>query len=166
MPVSASSPRGATGTSPARPGAPAKQWGHHWPLPPLACILMVLVMGVVAGCAFTRPIPQIVSAAIREDATRADYTVFVDCIVKNRGPGNGNVNVVVALRDGNLWVKEQTVLLPSNASDSERKVTFDFPEVDPHPDGLVGFKYSCGAEAVGGSPSRVAAPTSSPDQAR
>ena len=91
------------------------------------------------------------STTIREGTTGVDdYTVWVDCVVRNRGPGSGEVKVVVAVRNGDLWVKEEKVYLSSrNEELKERKLTIAFPEVAPHPLGLGGFEYSCGSEPTG-----------------
>ena len=108
--------------------------------------LAVLAAALATGCGVVRPTPQIVGAVSRDGISDTqDYTVWVDCTVKNKGAG-GNVLVVAALRSDSFWSRQESVFM---ARDTERKFTFAFPEAEPLDAGLGGYRYSCGAD-VGG----------------
>ena len=100
----------------------------------LANILILLFLGAVAvGCA---PKPEIVGATSRTSLGGFDYTIHVDCTVRNRGYG-GQVTVSAELRSGGYWKKERTVFLAEGAT---QKVTFTFPE----PAFGLSHNYNCG----------------------
>ena len=87
------------------------------------------------GCV---PKPEVVGATSRTGAPGFDYTIYVDCTVRNRGSG-GQVTVLAELNADGFWKKEQTVFI---AEDATQKVTFTFPEP------AFGFShnYKCGVE--------------------
>ena len=113
---------------------------------------MLALMALATGCALGRPIPEVVSIEVRDGATGAgDYTVWVDCVVRNRGPGSGEVRIVAVVKsNGDFLTKEEAVYLSGRTEElKQRDLTFAFPEAEPHPAGLGGFDYSCGSEPTG-----------------
>ena len=141
--------------------------GEHHPGRSLlwAPILLLVLAALAAGCALARPIPQVVSSDIREGVSDAgDYIVWVDCVIKNRGPGSGEVRVVVTIRNdrGDRWTKEDAVYLSGRTEElKQREITIAFPEIDSHPAGLSAFQHTCGSEPTG-TPFPDVTPTSNP----
>ena len=108
-------------------------------------------MFLTSGCAFTRPNPEVVEYSIRGGVVaEKDYTVWVDCMIRNRGSGSGEVRVVAMIKNGDLLVKESfTYLSGSNDELKERQLTFEFPEMSLHDVDVEDLIYSCGVEPTG-----------------
>ena len=104
-----------------------------------------------SGCAFTRPNPEVIATSIRGGFVEGkDYTVWVDCTVRNRGSGSGGVRVVAMLKNGELMVKEGSTYLSGNNEElKEQQLTFEFPKMASHSLKLEDLIYSCGAEPTG-----------------
>jgi len=90
---------------------------------------------------FRQPLPEIVGTAARDGMPGLDYTVWVDCTVRNNGAG-GSIEVSATLKNGGYWNKRQVVHVPENMED---KVTFTFSEASLLGTGLSGFQYNCEA---------------------
>ena len=107
--------------------------------------LVLLIVGAVA-CSQTakvirRPLPDIVGQAARDGFSGLDYVVWVDCTVRNNG-ARGGIVVKAVLQNGGFWEKRETVQVEA---DTERKVTFSFPEATVLGTGLSGYRFSCSA---------------------
>lgn len=105
-----------------------------------------------SGCAFTRPIPEVTETSIRGGFVEGwgSYTVWIDCTVRNRGSGSGEVRVVAMLKNGDLRVKEGSTYLSGNNEElKEQQLTFEFLGMGPYSSNLEDLIYSCGAEPTG-----------------
>lgn len=102
----------------------------------------VLLLSALIGCSALGPSPEITGTTAREGIPNFDYTVFVECTVRNNGR-EGDVTVVAQLQGGGFWKKRATVHLLSK---SEQKVTIAFPEADLLAAGLSGLQYGCATE--------------------
>ena len=97
---------------------------------------------VLAACNVVNPPkPEIVGQTARDGSPGFDYTIWVQCTVRNNG-GDGRFEVAAAMTAGGSWKKRETV---SVNSDQERKVTFTFPEPEFLSAGLGGAQYQCSA---------------------
>ncbi len=108
----------------------------------------MMMMAVVTACGsetvaevLNQPAPEIVGATSRSGSPGLDYTVWIDCTVRNNGD-TGEITLVAELRNGEFWRKREVISL---SADTERLVTFAFPEATVLRAGLSGYKYSCTA---------------------
>ena len=108
-------------------------------MPFLAVSLVVSVLAV--GCSPLGPKPEIVGANARSAAPNFDYTVYVDCTVRNNGL-DGDIEVTAELTGDGFWKKREVVRV---AKDRERIVAFAFPEATLFGAGLSGLQYECSA---------------------
>jgi len=88
------------------------------------------------------PEPEIIGVTAHDAAPDFDYTVWVDCTVRNNGD-DGSIEVSASLTGGGRWIKRDTVFVAEN---SERKVTLEFPEVELLGAGPSGYEYNCSAQ--------------------
>ncbi len=106
----------------------------------ILAVSWLLVVGfLLASCGLIGPKPEIVGVTARDGAPGLDYTVWVDCTVRNNG-ASGDITVVAELSGGGSWEKRETVSVGKNA---ERKVTLAFPEATFLNTGLNGYQYNC-----------------------
>ena len=89
------------------------------------------------------PLPEVVGLTARDGSPDFDYTIYVDCTVRNAG-GSGQVEVVAELRNGGYWKKRETLRLVSH---KEEQVTLTFPEPEFLAAGLDGYQYNCTVSA-------------------
>ncbi len=87
------------------------------------------------------PAPEIVGATARDGFPGFDYTIWVDCTVRNNGAA-GNIEVVAELRAGGFWIKRDTVYVEKG---QERKVTLAYPEPESLFSVLGGATFNCKA---------------------
>ena len=90
-----------------------------------------------------QPAPEIVGEASRDGTTGfLDYTVWIDCTVRNNG-ADGDITVEGELRstDG-FWNKRATVFVAAGA---EAKAVLEFSEATLLNSGLDGYQYGCSA---------------------
>jgi hypothetical protein len=106
----------------------------------LVSVLLAGVFLLILACSLG-PRPEIVGVSASENLSNLDYTVYVDCTVRNNG-GDGDIEVSATLRNGGFWTKRESVFVAKN---SERKVTLGFPEVEFLEAGLSGYQYNCSA---------------------
>ena len=105
-------------------------------------VVLGLAAAVLTACNVVNPPkPEIVGQTAREGSPGFDYTIYVQCTVRNNG-GDGQIEVAATLNAGGSWKKRQTV---SVNSDQERMVTLTFSE----PEFLSGlsYQYQCSAKA-------------------
>ena len=108
-------------------------------------LAFLILLGVAVGCEtaakITRtPLPELVGQTTRDGSPGFDYTIWVDCTIRNNG-ASGNIEVTATLRGGGSWIKRETVYI---AGDDEKLVTLAFPEVKLLSAGLGGYEYVCG----------------------
>lgn len=111
-------------------------------------LAVVIVLGLAAvaltACNVVNPPkPEIVGQTARDGSPDFDYTIYVQCTVRNNG-GDGQIEVVATLSGGGSWTKRQSVHV---SSDQERMVTLTFPEPEFLSAGLGGYRYGCSATA-------------------
>ncbi len=106
-------------------------------------ITLLLVLLVAAACD-SSPSPEIVVSTSRDGGIRSfDYTVWVDCTVRNNGE-EGTVTVIGELISGDeFWKKRESFFLSKG---EERLVTLAFPEATLLDEGLGSYEYQCSAE--------------------
>jgi len=102
----------------------------------------LLLFTIIIGCGLGGPRPEIVGQTATDGAPGFDYTVYVDCTVRNNG-AKGNITISAELRNGSFWKKRDTVYLEKNM---ERKVTFTFAEAEFLEMGLSGYRFGCQTE--------------------
>lgn len=113
---------------------------NWWPWVIAAGVVAVILIWLSRSGGLT-PSPEIVGVSAREGIPNFDYTVYVDCTVRNNGR-EGNIEVVADLAGGGQWRKRQTVFVDKS---SERRVTLAFAEAELFGAGLEGYKYNCSA---------------------
>lgn len=109
-------------------------------------VLFLAAVGALfaVACSAVAPAPEIVGIKGRDGIPNFDYTVYVDCTVRNNGRA-GNVEVIADLTGGGQWRKRSTVAI---AKGEERLVTIVFPEAELFGGGFEGFKYQCSARPI------------------
>ena len=101
-------------------------------------IAVVLVLLINFGV--RRPSLNVVGLTARDGFSGLDYTMWVECTMRNTGASSEvTVSVELIAPDG-FWEKSRQVSIPS---DKTRLVTFEFPEVSALGSGLQGFDYEC-----------------------
>jgi len=108
--------------------------------------LTLLLLSTLAAlaCSSLAVAPEIVGVKGRDGIPNFDYTVYVDCTVRNNGRA-GNIEVIADLTGGGQWRKRSTVYVDKN---QERLVTITFQEAELFGGGFEGFKYQCSARAL------------------
>ena len=90
--------------------------------------LIFIAAGLGCEKGVKRPFPEVVEATAYDGAPGFDYTVWVECTIRNSG-ADGSVEVLAELwnvRTGRgLWQKRQAVFM---VGDSEKRVTSAFPQ--------------------------------------
>jgi hypothetical protein len=105
--------------------------------------LLALAVGCEQAAKITRtPLPEVVGQTARDGSPGFNYTVWVDCTIRNNG-ASGNIEVQASLTGGGSWTKRETVYVEE---DGEKMVTLAFPEVTLLGGGLGGFEYVCGSD--------------------
>lgn len=108
----------------------------------ISVVVVGLAVAVLTACNVTNPPkPEIVGQTARSGSPGFDYTIWVDCTIRNNG-GNGQFEVAARLNAGGSWTKRQTV---SVSSGQERMVTLTFPEPEFLSAGLGSAQYQCSA---------------------
>ena len=128
---------------PARPGG---QPGDHVEKVVLGVFVLAL-LGATLGCGATpglldRSKPELTAVFGRDGWVDGDYTVWVDCTVRNNGAA-GNVLVQANPENGVVWQKQTTIRLDEAG---EMVVTLVFPEANLSPVGIRGYLYTCVAQ--------------------
>jgi hypothetical protein len=101
-------------------------------------------LGHVIGDAVNSPQPEWSSLAssIHESSPGGNYTVWVDCAIRNFG-GNGDVTVIAILTVGNnSWEQQQELWM---SGDTEHLFRFQFSEVTFIGSLLAQSRYLCRA---------------------
>ena len=98
---------------------------------------------LVTACSSSPPEFEIVGRSASDDESLDDYTVRVECDIRNGG-GSGRVTVKASVDAQNgAWTKRQTSVIDEGES---RAFTFVFPEVEYQLLGDNSFEYNCGLE--------------------
>lgn|GEM_PF-6021602 len=115
-------------------------------IPSKAFIFSVLLLSVLWGTAcgsspseVTEPRAQIVQVTARDSSVNDDYTIFVDCHVRNEG-ASGPVVVTAEIKRSKSTPKRETV---SISGDQTRVVSFSFPEAVLFETRLAEYQFNC-----------------------
>ena len=113
---------------------------QRWPL--LALFLALLSAGL--GCStavngFREASPEVLRSRIRDGTPNFDYTIWLDCTIRNNGD-DGQVVVIGELENGGVRRKQQSIFMES---ETEMRVTISFPEVIFRGAGLSAYSYQC-----------------------
>ncbi len=107
--------------------------------------LFIVLAGLllITACSSSPPEFEIVGRSASDNESLGDYTVRVECDLRNGG-GSGRVTVVAFVDAQNgAWTKRQTSVIDEGES---RAFTFVFTEVEYQPLGDNSFKYNCSLE--------------------
>ncbi len=108
-------------------------------------VLLIALAGllVITACSTSPPEFEIVRRSASDSELFGDYTVEVECDIRNGG-GSGRVTVTASVDAQNgAWTKRQTSVIDEGES---RAFTFVFPEVEYQLLGDNSFEYNCGLE--------------------
>ncbi len=96
---------------------------------------------LIAACSSSPPEFEIVGRSASDSSDRlGDYTVRVECDIRNAG-GSGRVTVVASVDAQNgAWTKRRSTVFDEGESQT---FTFDFPEVEDQSLGDNSFEYNC-----------------------
>ena len=98
---------------------------------------------LITACSPSPPEFEIVGRSASDNESLGDYTVRVECDIRNGG-GSGRVTVVASVDAANgAWTKRQSSVIDEGES---REFTFVFPEVEYQPLGDNSFEYNCRLE--------------------
>ena len=107
-------------------------------------LLVLLSTGLGCGTVangFREASPEVVRSRIRDGTPNFDYTIWVDCTIRNNGD-DGHVMVIGELENGGVRRKQRSIFIES---ETETRVTFSFPEAEFRGTGLSAFRYECRA---------------------
>ena len=83
-------------------------------------------LGYKIGDVVTPPQPEVSASLIHEGSPGGNYTVWVDCTIRNFG-GNGDITVIATLTVGNnSWEQQQELWM---SGDTEHLFRFQFSEI-------------------------------------
>ena len=110
----------------------------------LTLISTITLLASAVSCNLTpggvnRPKPEFVGSSAREANEGSEYTIWVECKVRNNGDG-GEIDIVAQLRNGGAWERRQTVSLAEGA---EETLVFEFKEATVLESGVGGYSYTC-----------------------
>jgi hypothetical protein len=107
--------------------------------------LLIAFFGLllITACSSSPPEFEIVGRSASDSSELGDYTVRVECDIRNGG-GNGRVTVTAFVDAQNgAWTKRQTSVIGEGES---RAFTFVFTEIEYQLLGDNSFEYDCGLE--------------------
>ena len=104
----------------------------------LALLAATLACGAASGL-LKRTNPELTAVFARDGWVDGDYTVWVDCTIRNNGAA-GEVLVKARLENGAVWKKQRTIRLDEAGV---MVVTLAFPEATLLPVGIGGYMYTC-----------------------
>ncbi len=107
--------------------------------PTLILALGSAVLIALAACGGSGPAPEIVGQQLKTGLVNLDYTVWVDCTVRNSG-AEGDVELTATLDGGGSWKKRKTLYV---GSEQETAHQFEFRE----PEFLAADRYEYQCEA-------------------